>query len=110
MTLLILNDGTVKGTTFLNEKSRSFFLSILQSSLNSYTILIMFIGVDIEKETEQHQCALLEFIPSNPPGAFRLRGVASNLYLAMDKKGMLYGEENYEDDHTLFVEHADVRS
>ena len=72
------------------------------------TILFKFIGVDILKETEQHQCALLEFIPSNPPGAFRLRGVASNLYLAMDKKGILYGEENYEDDHTLFVEHADV--
>ena len=67
------------------------------------------LGVDIQKETEKRQCALLEFMPSNPPGAFRLRGVSSNLYLAMDKKGMLYGEENYEDDNTLFVEHADVR-
>jgi hypothetical protein len=50
----------------------------------------------------------LEFIPSNPPGAYRLKGVASNLYLAMDKKGILYGEEDYEDEHTLFAEHADV--
>ena len=84
------------------------FILIAHQVFEIYTILIKFIGVDIQKETEQHQCALLEFIPSNPPGAFRLRGVASNLYLAMDKKGMLYGEENYEDDHTLFVEHADV--
>ena len=72
-------------------------------------ISIKFLGVHINKETENHQNALLEFIPSNPPGAFRLRGVISNLYLAMDKKGILYGEQDYEDDHTLFVEHADVR-
>ena len=66
-------------------------------------------GVRLEKEMGHRQAALLEFLPSNPPGAFRLRGVVSNLYLAMDKKGMLYGEPDYEDENTLFVEHAEVR-
>ena len=75
---------------------------------NSYNFNL-FVGVKIQNETELRQFALLEFIPSNPPGAFRLRGMVSNLYLAMDKKGNLYGEEDYEDDTTLFVEHADVR-
>lgn len=70
---------------------------------------MVFAGVKIQVDTEHRQFALLEFLPSNPPGAFRLRGVASNLYLAMDKKGNLYGEEDYEDDNTLFAEHADVR-
>ena len=63
----------------------------------------------MDSAAEHRQAALLEFLPSNPPGAFRLRGVVSNLYLAMDKKGMLYGEEDYEDENTLFAEHADVR-
>ena len=26
----------------------------------------------------------------------------------MDKKGNLYGEQDYEDENTLFAEHADV--
>ena len=65
-------------------------------------------GVRLEKEADHRQSALLEFISSNPPGAFRLRGVVSNLYLAMDKKGNLYGEQDYEDENTLFAEHADV--
>ena len=52
--------------------------------------------------------ALLEFIPSVPPGAFRLRGVATNLYLAMNDKGRLYGEPDYQDEATMFVQHAHV--
>ena len=73
-------------------------------------MLFNILGIRLDKNVEQRHNALLEFIPSNPPGAFRLRGVASNLYLAMDKKGKLYGESDYEDDNTLFAEHAHVRT
>ena len=73
-----------------------------------YRCYFFYSGVRLEKEADHRQSALLEFISSNPPGAFRLRGVVSNLYLAMDKKGNLYGEQDYEDENTLFAEHADV--
>ena len=82
---------------------------IFSFNVNHYYICYSInLGVRLEKEAEHRQSALLEFISSNPPGAFRLRGVVSNLYLAMDKKGNLYGEQDYEDENTLFAEHADV--
>ena len=59
-------------------------------------------------DAEGRSSALLEFIPSVTPGAFRLRGVATNLYLAMNDKGHLYGEPDYEEDATMFVQHAHV--
>ena len=86
-------------------------ISILFFSFNVndyYRCYFINSGVRLEKEADHRQSALLEFISSNPPGAFRLRGVVSNLYLAMDKKGNLYGEQDYEDENTLFAEHADV--
>ena len=79
-------------------------LSIISDSLYYIDLL----GIKFDKNAGLRQNALLDFIPSNPPGAFRLKGVATNLYLAMDKKGMLYGEADYEDDNTLFAEHAHV--
>ena len=59
-------------------------------------------------DADGRSSALLEFIPSVPPGAFRLRGVVTNLYLAMNDKGQLYGEPDYEDEATMFVQHAHV--
>ena len=51
----------------------------------------------------------MEFTPSSPPGAFRMRGVESDLYLAMDEKGRLYGEADRLSSNVLFTEHAQVR-
>eukprot|EP00095_Tigriopus_kingsejongensis_P007514 maker-scaffold103_size370364-snap-gene-1.19 protein:Tk07514 transcript:maker-scaffold103_size370364-snap-gene-1.19-mRNA-1 annotation:"heparin-binding growth factor 1" len=53
--------------------------------------------------------SVLEFTPSDPPGAFRIRGVESDLYLAMNDKGCLYGEKNRQIQGTLFQEHAQGR-
>ena len=52
---------------------------------------------------------VLEFSPSSPPGAFRMRGVESDLFLAMDEKGRLYGEGDRLNNNVLFTEHAQVR-
>lgn len=50
--------------------------------------------------------SVLEFTPSNPPGAFRIRGVDSDLYLAMNAKGRLYGEKDRLNENTLFSEQS----
>ena len=65
-------------------------------------------GIVIKEQPEHRRAALLEFIPSVPPGAFRLRGVATNLYLAMNEDGKLYGEPDYDSDFTLFAQHSHV--
>ena len=55
---------------------------------------------------EFHKNAVMEFTPSNPPGAFRIRGVESGLYLAMDSKGRLYGQKDALNEDALFTEHS----
>lgn len=78
MTLLVMEDGTVKGLSDQDQYPSS--------------------GVN--------KNAILEFIPTKPPGAFRIRGVEANLYLAMDSKGKLYGESDRTNGATLFAEHS----
>ena len=78
--LSILCDGTVKGV--LEEESTS------SSTNNPNTIL--------------------EFTPTEPPGAYRIKGIASNLYLSMDSKGKLYGEADRSNGATVFAEHSQV--
>ena len=55
-----------------------------------------------------HKNAILEFIPTEPPGAYRIRGVEANLFLAMDPKGRLYGESDRSEGSTIFAEHNQV--
>ncbi|KAK6641009.1 hypothetical protein RUM44_012708 [Polyplax serrata] len=47
--------------------------------------------------------ALVEFT-SESFGEVRIKGIRSNLFLAMNKKGRLYGEANAKDEATVFVE------
>ena len=109
----LLSSYLMMGRSEVKSNFNTFFMRIhiLFFSFNVndyYRCYFINSGVRLEKEADHRQSALLEFISSNPPGAFRLRGVVSNLYLAMDKKGNLYGEQDYEDENTLFAEHADV--
>uniref|UniRef100_A0A1B6E0A8 Fibroblast growth factor n=1 Tax=Clastoptera arizonana TaxID=38151 RepID=A0A1B6E0A8_9HEMI len=57
-------------------------------------------GVD----DEVHEDAIVEFNSVNHYGIIRIRGVKSNLYLAMNAKGKLYGEANPENPATIFIE------
>ena len=84
-TLVIQNDGAVKGLRSSSSQNQGEELS---STANKY--------------------AILEFIPTEPPGAFRIRGIEADLYLAMDSKGRLYGEADRTDGATIFAEHAEV--
>lgn len=59
-----------------------------------------------KEEYDPH--SVLEFTSSDPPGAFRIRGVEADLYLAMDEKGRVYGEKNRQHEGTLFQEHSQV--
>lgn len=52
--------------------------------------------------------AILEFSPTEPTGAFRIRGIEANLYLAMDATGKLYGESDRSHGATVFAEHVQV--
>jgi hypothetical protein len=60
--------------------------------------------------TESDKFTVLEFTPSTPAGAFRIRGIESDLYLAMDEKGRLYGEKDRMSENALFTEHAQVKA
>jgi len=58
----------------------------------------------IESQDEGlHLNSVLEF-SSAGIGEVRIRGVASNLYLAMNKSGLLYAEEDPRRSKTIFVE------
>ena len=85
-TLVIQNDGVVKGER--NEENEEMSSSSQGTAANKY--------------------AILEFIPTEPPGAFRIRGIVADLYLAMDSKGRLYGESDRTDGATIFAEHSQV--
>lgn len=52
----------------------------------------------------------MEFTPTEPPGAYRIKGIASNLYLSMDSKGKLYGEADRSNGATVFAEHSQVNN
>ena len=41
----------------------------------------------VPEEAPANKNAVLEFIPTEPPGAYRIRGIQANLYLAMNAKG-----------------------
>ena len=81
--LSILRDGTVKGV--LEEECTN------SSSTNNPN-------------------TILEFTPTEPPGAYRIKGIASNLYLSMDSKGKLYGEADRSNGATVFAEHSQVNN
>jgi hypothetical protein len=55
-----------------------------------------------------NRSAVLEFIPSIPLGAYKIRSVSTGLFLAIDSKGRLYGEPDRNDEGTVFAEHTDV--
>jgi hypothetical protein len=59
----------------------------------------------VAEEAPANKNAVLEFIPTEPPGAYRIRGIQANLYLAMDAKGKLYGESDRTEGSTIFAEH-----
>jgi len=48
--------------------------------------------------------ARVEFTSGQEYGHVRIRGVEANLYLAMNSKGFLYGEENPHKEETIFIE------
>ena len=60
----------------------------------------------VPEEAPANKNAVLEFIPTEPPGAYRIRGIQANLYLAMDGKGKLYGESDRTEGSTIFAEHT----
>ena len=60
----------------------------------------------VAEEDSTNKNAVLEFIPTEPPGAYRIRGIQANLYLAMDAKGKLYGESDRTEGSTIFAEHT----
>lgn len=82
--------------------------NILSNPFFSQSLIISF-SVSERLDDPSDKFSVLEFTPSSPPGAFRIRGVESDLYLAMNEKGWLYGERNRLDENTLFTEHALVR-
>jgi fibroblast growth factor 1 len=46
----------------------------------------------------------LELISAGYPGHVRIKGLLTNLYVAMDKKERLYGEPDMMEDSTIFIE------
>jgi hypothetical protein len=64
----------------------------------------------VPEEAPANKSAILEFIQTEPPGAYRIRGIESNLFLAMNSKGHLFGEPDRTDGATLFAEHSLVSS
>ncbi len=93
--LVILDDGTVKGEDDLVQRPGPVGGQESSFSLSS---------TGVREEFSKH--SVLEFTPSSPVGAFRIRGVESDLYLAMDSKGRLYGEKDRQDENALFTEHS----
>jgi len=60
----------------------------------------------VAEEAPANKNAVLEFIPTEPPGAYRIRGIQANLFLAMDAKGKLYGESDRTEGSTIFAQHT----
>ncbi|XP_008196985.1 fibroblast growth factor 1 [Tribolium castaneum] len=46
----------------------------------------------------------LEVMSAGHPGHVRIKGLLTNLYVAMDPKGRLYGEPDMTDNSTIFIE------
>ncbi|XP_018574813.1 fibroblast growth factor 1-like [Anoplophora glabripennis] len=46
----------------------------------------------------------LEVVSAGFPGHVKIKGMLTNLYVAMNKKGMLYGEPNSSEEATVFIE------
>ena len=67
-------------------------------------------GVLEEENSTNNPNTILEFTPTEPPGAYRIKGIASNLYLSMDSKGKLYGEADRSNGATVFAEHSQVNN
>jgi len=51
---------------------------------------------------------VLEVSPGPEEGTVRLLGVAANLYLAMNRKGELYGSHSSSDPSCLFIEETEA--
>ncbi|KAL1131253.1 hypothetical protein AAG570_010871 [Ranatra chinensis] len=60
-------------------------------------------GKVIGIEEDMNKYAVMEFTSAGV-GDVRIRAVESNMYLAMDNKGRLYGEENPMEEGTVFKE------
>ena len=63
----------------------------------------------VRENGSMNQNAILEFTPTEPPGAYRIRGITANLYLSMNNKGNLYGEADQSNGATVFAEHSQVQ-
>ncbi|KAK7595279.1 hypothetical protein V9T40_013104 [Parthenolecanium corni] len=68
-----------------------------------FCITILADGTVIGDPLANHTSGVLEFTSAGI-GEIRIRGVEANLYLAMNAKGSLYGEEDPRDYATVFVE------
>jgi fibroblast growth factor 1 len=83
--LAVYPDGVVRGTpddNDLHSKPSNFLFFPLQDAV----------------------LAFLELISAGYPGHVRIKGLLTNLYVAMDKKGRLYGEPDMMEDSTIFIE------
>ena len=111
MALTITNDGTVKG---LPEDSSANKNAILEFSpteppgkkrhLSSFLVCTISL-IDVTQNGKRFgDFPLLWYLT----GAYRIRGVEANLYLAMDTKGRLYGESDRSEGGTVFAEHSEV--
>ena len=103
---LILYAQTRKSFAHLTHNTCTFFRQI--KNRHGQTLAIMNNGEvrGVAEEAPANKNAVLEFIPTEPPGAYRIRGIQANLYLAMDAKGKLYGESDRTEGSTIFAEHT----
>ena len=84
-----------------------FFIILAYVSITRHTFaLCAGVRQDSTSTSDVLPNSVLELTPSSPAGAFRLRAVDTDLYIAMDEKGEVYGEKDRLSRNTLFAEHA----
>lgn len=70
---------------------------------HGYNILILQNGKVSSSDDDIDSHCIMEFT-SMSPGHVRIRGVEANLFLAMNKDGLLYGEADPNNNATIFIE------
>ncbi|XP_026813074.1 fibroblast growth factor 10-like isoform X3 [Rhopalosiphum maidis] len=70
---------------------------------HGYNILILQNGKVSSSDDDIDSHCIMEFT-SMSPGHVRIKGVEANLFLAMNKDGLLYGEADPNNNSTIFIE------
>ncbi|XP_050532405.1 fibroblast growth factor 1-like [Daktulosphaira vitifoliae] len=90
-------------TSVTNSPMRHYGRRMKLNCRSGYCLAILPDGTVTSSDDDLNKFCVIEFT-SMLPGHVRIRGVESNLYLAMNKQSILYGESNPKKKSTIFIE------